>query len=91
MDFIDALKKVQNEKFDIIYLDPPYKTSFVKESLAPILKYDCLKEDSLIIIETDEDERVIEEIKDFEIEIIDKRKYGRADIIFLQKKNIVEL
>ena len=86
MDFKDFFKKMKIKKFDIIFLDPPYKTSFIKEALEKILEYDCINKDSLIIVETDEDKRVLEEIKDFELEIIDKRKYGRAHIIFLQKK-----
>ena len=85
MDFKETLREVKNEKFDIIYLDPPYKTSFIKESIEEILKYNCLNDDTIIIIETDEDKRVIEEIKNLKIEIIDKRKYGRAYIIFIKQ------
>ena len=88
MDFKDALKKLKDIKFDIIFLDPPYKTSFVKESVEKILNYNCLKKDSLIIIETDEEERITSEIKNLNVEVIDKRKYGRAHIIFVQKKTI---
>lgn len=87
MDFKEALKKVASIKFDIIYLDPPYKTNFIAESIEQILKYDCLKADSQIIIETDEKQRVIDEISKFNVEIIDKRKYGRAHIIFLKKNS----
>ena len=30
LDFIEAINKFKNQKFDIIYLDPPYKTDFIK-------------------------------------------------------------
>lgn len=86
MDFKEAIKNVQSEKFDIIYLDPPYKTSFIKEAIQEILKYNCLNKDALIIVETDEEERIVNEIKELNIEFIDKRKYGRAHIIFLKSK-----
>ena len=86
MDFKEFLKKMKLKKFDIIYLDPPYKTSFIKDALEKILEYNCIKDDSLIIVETDEEKRILEEIKDLELEVIDKRKYGRANIIFLQKR-----
>ena len=91
MDFKDALEKVSREKFDIIYLDPPYKTSFIKEAIKQILKYDCLKKEAQIILETDEEERVIEEISNFNLKIIDKRKYGRVHIIFLEKNSCAGL
>ena len=86
LDYKELLKKVQKEKFDIIYLDPPYKTNFIKDSIIDILKYNCLKENGLIIFETDEEERVLNEIKDLNIEVIDNRKYGRAYIVFLKEK-----
>lgn len=86
MDFKDVLQKVKEIKFDIIFLDPPYKTSFIKEALEQILNYDCIKKDSLIIVETDEEERITSEIKNLNVEFIDKRKYGRAHIIFIQKR-----
>lgn len=85
MDFKKTLEKIKETKFDIIFLDPPYKTFFIKEALEKILKNDCLKNDALIILETDEEDRVLDEIKDLSLEIIDKRKYGRVHIIFLQK------
>ena len=41
------------------------------------------KKESLIIIETDDEQRILKEIEKIEVKIIDKRKYGRATIIFL--------
>lgn len=86
VDFKEALRQLKNEKFDIIYLDPPYKTNFIKEAIEYILYYNCVSKDALIIVETDEEERIMKEIINLQIEIIDKRKYGRAHIIFMQKK-----
>ena len=75
-----------NEKIDIVYIDPPYKTDLAYESVKRILEKDLLNTDSLIIIETDEEERVIKQIDELEVEIINKRKYGRVHLIFLKRK-----
>ena len=40
---------------------------------------------TLIILETDDEAKVLKQINDLKFEIIDKRKYGIAHIIFLQK------
>ena len=40
-DFKNALQELKNKKFDIIYLDPPYKTNFIKESLNLIFQNEC--------------------------------------------------
>lgn len=82
-DFV--LKNKIKEKVDIVYIDPPYKTDFVYKSIELLLTKELLKEQSIVIIETDQEE-VIDDIKQLEIEIISERKYGRAHLIFLKKK-----
>ena len=74
-----------NQKFDLIFLDPPYETNFISDSVELILKKNLLNNDGIIIAETDQDERVLEELKYIEIEIYDIRKYGRAKLIFMRK------
>lgn len=84
--FENLLKTKINEKQDIIYIDPPYETNFAYEAVKIILEQDLIKEDSTIIIETDQEEKIIKEIKKLEVEVIDIRKYGRAYLIFLNKR-----
>ena len=84
VDFETCLEKVKNEKFDIIYLDPPYETNYITKALQKIKDLDIAKKESLIIIETDDEQRIEKEIEKINIEIVDKRKYGRATIIFLE-------
>jgi len=87
-DFVELIKKIKNEKFDMIYLDPPYKTNFIKIAIDELIKNENLTEDTLIIAETDEEEELVKQIEEIkEIEVIDKRKYGRASILFLKKRN----
>ena len=73
------------EKADIIYIDPPYETNLVYESVKLILEKELIRNESLIIIETDQEERILESLKNLNIKIVDKRKYGRAHLIFLKK------
>lgn len=84
-DFKDALQNEIKEKIDIVFLDPPYKTNFAIEAIKIIFEKELLKEESIIIIETDDRDRIIENLKDRNCEIIDIRKYGRAYLIFLQR------
>ena len=85
MDFKNVLQNKINEKLDIVFLDPPYKTDFAIESIEYILKKDLLKEDSIIIIETDDKDRMIEKLENVNCGIKDIRKYGRAYLIFLKR------
>ena len=87
----DAVKQLNNFintgiKFDIIFLDPPYDFDISKNAIKLILEYGLLNEDGIIIIETDEKEREIENLKTTNLEIYDSRKYGRANLIFLAER-----
>ena len=83
LDYKELLENKIKQKVDIIYIDPPYKSDYIKKSIEIILKQKLLNEQSKIIIETDEEERILKEIQEMPIQIIDKRKYGRAKIIIL--------
>ncbi len=82
-DFKDLLIN-EIEKIDIVYIDPPYKTDYIFESLKILTTKNILKEDGLIILETDEKDRILKQIENFKLEVIDQRKYGRAHLIFLK-------
>lgn len=84
MDYQEVLKNLR-EHVDIIYIDPPYQTDYIKKSLEILQQSTSISGQTKIIIETDDEVRVLEQIKDLNFEIIDKRKYGIAHIIFLQK------
>jgi 16S rRNA G966 N2-methylase RsmD len=83
-----ALKKLQKEgyKFDIIFLDPPYNSDFDIKALNEIIELELLKDDGLIIIETDNKKKETEILKNEKIRICDIRQYGRVLLIFVRKE-----
>lgn len=87
-DYKKCLQDFENKKlqFDIIYIDPPYKDNIAVKAVELILSHKLLKEKGLIIIETDEKDRDIEELEKLDIQILDLRKYGRANLIFINLK-----
>ena len=86
-DYIQALKFLaeKNKKFDIIYIDPPYKSEFANKAIEEIIKLNLLSKDGTIIVETD-DIKKEQALQMKEIQIFDKRKYGRAILIFIRKE-----
>ena len=66
-DYIDCINTVKNIKFDIIFLDPPYKEEFALDAIEKISNLQLLKDDGIIIIETDEPERDINRINNMNI------------------------
>lgn len=85
-NFEEVLKMRIKEKLDIIFIDPPYETNYAYQAVKIILENELIKQDSMIIIETDQPKKVKEQLETLEIEIMDERKYGRAHLIFLSQK-----
>ena len=84
-DYNQALKMLKDMRFNLVFLDPPYKTDYAILSLQKIIMSNILAEDGLIVIETD-DEAKENQIKEIEgIKIVDKRKYGSIWLILIRK------
>lgn len=84
LDYEILLKTKINENVDIVYIDPPYDSDFAIKSVDILINQNLVNEDSKIIIETDNENQILDKLKKRQIEIIDKRKYGRAVLIFLK-------
>lgn len=89
-DYKKALEEFKNKniKFDIVFLDPPYKTDFAEDAVLKIINTNLLNEDGLIILETDDDKKVIKNLDTELIEIDDIKKYGRVYLLFLYSRKI---
>lgn len=85
MDYKKALSYFndKNIKFDLIFLDPPYKTNFIEESIKLIEKYELLNNSGLIICESDNLDKII---YNDNFKAIKDKKYGDKYIVLLQKK-----
>lgn len=84
-DYKKCLDNIK-EKIDLIFIDPPYEKNIAVNAVNIILEKDLLSEDGLIILETDDEKRELEQIKNLNINISDLRTYGRVKLIFLNKR-----
>ena len=72
------------DKLGLVFIDPPYKADIAVKSVKFIVDNKMMNEDGIIVIETDEAERDLEELSKIDsIKITDQRKYGRASLIFI--------
>ena len=77
--FAENTLKVLNDKFDIIFMDPPYKEKKLTDLLNTIIKLKLLKDNGIIIIHRHKKE---EDIFPNEFNIIINKNYGISKIIF---------
>jgi 16S rRNA (guanine966-N2)-methyltransferase len=85
-DVTDALSLLgkEGQKFDIVFLDPPYLKSYETIALAGIARYRLLKPDGMVVVESSRKHhlpRIVEGL-----EIIRQEKYGDTLLSFYYHK-----
>ena len=79
----NLLSKLEN-KFDIIFLDPPYKDKNLDKLLIEINNQKILNEEGIVIIHRHKNEQdIIPKV----FQIIEQKKYGISKITFLSNLN----
>lgn len=84
MDYKKVLRYLQenNIKLDLIFLDPPYKTNYIENSIKLITEYNLLEKYGLIICETSDITKVIYSNA---YNVLKEKKYGDKLVVILQK------
>lgn len=84
LDFKSALEAYKNKgiKFDYIFLDPPYDTNFLDQSIKLIVSYELLNDYGIIITESDKELKFDEK---YNIKLIKEKQYGRKIIDIYSK------
>ena len=81
-DYKKVLDKLQTEKFDIIILDPPYKSGVYEDCLKRINEFDMLADEGIIVCEHNKDDKF-----DYSLFNVESEKvYGIKGVTYLSKK-----
>jgi len=79
-DFKNILKNI-NTMFDLIFLDPPYNTNYVEESIKLIEEYNLLNNNGLIICESSSLDKIAYSNK---FKVYKEKKYGDKYVVILK-------
>ena len=77
-----ALEYLKDKKIDVIFLDPPYKTNYIEESIKLIDNYNLLSDNGIIVCESSDLDKIIYTSK---LKKIKEKKYGDKWVVILQK------
>lgn len=88
--YLDVIKEKQGQKQDLVFIDPPFKEDYGIIAMEEMYKANMINLGTIIIIETDDNEKYIKTLEDkFEVEKI--KKYGKIYlIVFRLRKDILE-
>lgn len=78
INYVSSLENLNN-KFDLIFLDPPYANNNIFELISSIFKANILKKGGIIIIHRN---KMAEDKYPDNFKILDVRKYGVSKIVF---------
>ena len=78
-EFFNSKKKI-DERFDVVFLDPPYKEKRINQLIEKILEKNILNNNSLIIIHRHKKDKI--EITK-KVKILDTRNYGNSKVYFV--------
>lgn len=85
MDYLSALKSLRGERFDIIFIDPPYDNNALYSAIDIIARYDMLEADGVIVVETETN--LNRDLTHNNFNVVKDKTYGTARLTFLEKNN----
>ena len=77
-----ALNELTGQKIDIIFLDPPYKTNYIEESIKLVDSNNLLSDNGIIVCESSDLNKIIYTDN---FQVLKEKKYGDKWVVILEK------
>lgn len=85
MNYKKVLNELTGQKIDIIFLDPPYKTNYIEESIKIINSNNLLSNTGIIVCESSDLNKIIYTEYTDDFQILKEKKYGDKWVVILGK------
>lgn len=74
-------KSAGREKYDLVFIDPPYAMNLTKKSVEALLRYDVLHDGAIVVLESGEEEINLEAEPYSAFEVIKSTSYGKKTAV----------
>ncbi|MBQ9732970.1 MAG: 16S rRNA (guanine(966)-N(2))-methyltransferase RsmD, partial [Clostridia bacterium] len=74
-------KSAGREKYDLVFIDPPYAMNLCKKSVEALLRYDVLRDGAIVVLESGEEEINLEAEPYSAFEVIKSTSYGKKTAV----------
>ena len=76
-DVANYLRKLAGrEKFDLVFIDPPYAMNLCKKTVEALLRYEALSNGAIVVLESGEEEINLGDAPYSSFEVIKSERYG---------------
>lgn len=82
--YTQMLQKLTNKKFDIIFLDPPFRMKVIEELINFIIENDMLENGGYIMAEYPKEDIVNKDYPTLKVKLC--RRYSSSEVIILEKE-----
>ena len=83
-------KAAGRDKYDLVFIDPPYAMNLCKKTVEALLRYEALEDGAIVVIESGEEEINTEALPYSLFEVIKSASYGKKTavniLIYFEKK-----
>lgn len=79
-----VLEKLKNKKFDVIFLDPPFRMKVIDELMEFIIKHDMLESGGYIMAEYPMEDIINKSYEGYRVKLC--RRYSSSEIIIFEKE-----
>jgi 16S rRNA (guanine966-N2)-methyltransferase len=83
-DYKEFLKKMKNNKFDIIFIDPPFRMKVIDEIITFITSNDMIADNGFIVAEYPKEDVVSKIYEGYHVKLC--RRYSSSEILILEKE-----
>ena len=74
-------KSAGREKYDLVFIDPPYAMNLCKKTVEALLRYDVLRDGAIVVLESGEEEIDLEAEPYSAFEVIKSTSYGKKTAV----------
>lgn len=80
----DILKRFKNMKFDLVFLDPPFRMKVIDELITYLITNDMISDGGYIMAEYPKEDIVQKEYLGYRVKLC--RKYSSSEVLILEKE-----
>ena len=82
--YVDVLQRLKTKKFDVIFLDPPFRMKVIDELMEFIVKHDMVEPGGFVMAEYPMEDIVNKSYDGFSVKLC--RRYSSSEIVIFERE-----